>query len=154
LKTAAARLEARFDDGLREDEVLERRAVHGENRMTPKAGKGPILRLALQFGQPLVLVLLLAGTVTALLGEWVDAGVIFGVTLINAVIGFIQEGRAENALAALARSIKSEVTVLRGGCKQRPFLDCTGARRRRSVDGRRQGSSRPATLPGQRPAGH
>jgi len=119
LGTAAARLEARFDDGLREDEVLERRAVHGENRMTPKAGKGPLLRFALQFGQPLVLVLLLAGTVTALLGEWVDAGVIFGVTLINAVIGFIQEGRAENALAALARSLRSEVTVLRGGCKQR-----------------------------------
>ena len=119
LETAAARLEASFDDGLREDEVLERRAVHGENRMTPKAGKGPLLRFALQFGQPLVLVLLLAGTVTALLGEWVDAGVIFGVTLINAVIGFIQEGRAENALAALARSLKSEVTVLRGGCKQR-----------------------------------
>jgi cation-transporting ATPase F len=45
--------------------------------------------------------------------------VIFGVTLINAVIGFIQEGRAENALAALARSVTSEVTVLRGGCKQR-----------------------------------
>ena len=119
LETAAARLEASFDDGLREDEVLERRAVHGENRMTPKAGEGPLLRFALQFGQPLVLVLLLAGTVTALLGEWVDAGVIFGVTLINAVIGFIQEGRAENALAALARSLKSEVTVLRGGCKQR-----------------------------------
>jgi cation-transporting ATPase F len=45
--------------------------------------------------------------------------VIFGVTLINAVIGFIQEGRAENALAALARSVSSEVTVLRGGGKQR-----------------------------------
>jgi cation-transporting ATPase F len=119
LEAAAARLEARFDDGLREDEVLERRAVHGENRITPKAGKGPWLRFALQFGQPLVLVLLLAGTVTALLGEWVDAGVIFGVTLINAVIGFIQEGRAENALAALAHSLRSEVTVLRGGCKQR-----------------------------------
>ncbi|WP_313953477.1 cation-transporting P-type ATPase [Accumulibacter sp.] len=116
---AASRLQASYDDGLAEAEVVSRRAVHGENRMTPKAGKGPLLRFALQFVQPLVLVLLVAGVVTAFLGEWVDSGVIFGVTLINAVIGFIQEGRAEDALAALARSVSSEVTVLRGGCKQR-----------------------------------
>ena len=116
---AATRLSASCDDGLGEDEVRSRRAEHGENRITPKPGKGPLLRFALQFVQPLVLVLLLAGTVTAFLGEWVDSGVIFGVTLINAVIGFIQEGRAESALAALARSVSSEVTVLRGGCKQR-----------------------------------
>ncbi|WP_291993435.1 cation-transporting P-type ATPase [Candidatus Accumulibacter sp. ACC003] len=116
---AAARLAACCDDGLAEDEVLARRAVHGENRITPKLGKGPLLRFALQFVQPLVLVLLLAGVVTAFLGEWVDSGVIFAVTVINALIGFIQEGRAENALAALARSLSSEVTVLRGGGKQR-----------------------------------
>ncbi|WP_291989158.1 cation-transporting P-type ATPase [Candidatus Accumulibacter sp. ACC007] len=116
---AATRLQASYDEGLAEGEVLSRRAVHGENRITPKAGKGPLLRFALQFVQPLVLVLLLAGAVTAFLGEWVDSGVIFGVTLINAAIGFIQEGRAEDALAALARSVSSEVTVLREGCKQR-----------------------------------
>jgi cation-transporting ATPase F len=116
---AAARLEASCENGLGADEVARRRAQHGDNRITPRAGKGPLLRFALQFVQPLVLVLLLAGTVTAILGEWVDSGVIFGVTLINAVIGFIQEGRAESALAALARSVTSEVTVLRGGCKQR-----------------------------------
>ena len=116
---AAARLTASFDQGLGDDEVVSRRLEHGENRLAPKPGKGPLLRFALQFVQPLVLVLLLAGVVTAVLGEWVDSGVIFGVTLINAVIGFIQEGRAENALLALARSVTSEVTVLRGGCKQR-----------------------------------
>jgi hypothetical protein len=116
---AAARLQASCENGLDIDEVASRRAQHGENRITPRPGKGPLLRFALQFVQPLVLVLLLAGVVTAILGEWVDSGVIFGVTLINALIGFIQEGRAENALAALARSVTSEVTVLRGGCKQR-----------------------------------
>ncbi|MBN8514023.1 cation-transporting P-type ATPase [Accumulibacter sp.] len=116
---AATRLQASCDEGLAESEVLSRRALHGENRITPKAGKGPLLRFALQFVQPLVLVLLVAGAVTAFLGEWVDSGVIFGVTLINAAIGFIQEGRAEDALAALARSVSSEVTVLREGCKQR-----------------------------------
>jgi cation-transporting ATPase F len=115
----ATRLTASFEEGLADDEVVSRRAQHGENRITPRPGKGPLLRFALQFVQPLVVVLLLAGVVTAILGEWVDSGVIFGVTLINAAIGFIQEGRAANALEALARSVTSEVTVLRGGCKQR-----------------------------------
>ena len=116
---AATRLTASFEEGLGDNEVASRRAQHGENRITPRPGKGPLLRFALQFVQPLVVVLLLAGVVTAILGEWVDSGVIFGVTLINAAIGFIQEGRAANALEALARSVTSEVTVLRGGCKQR-----------------------------------
>ena len=59
-------------EGLSEAEVECRRQTHGENRLTPKPGKGPLLRFALQFAQPLVLVLLLAGAVTAFLGEWVD----------------------------------------------------------------------------------
>ena len=115
----ATDLAVAFDNGLSEADVEKRRATHGENRITPKPGKSAWLRFALQFRQPLVVVLLIAGGVTAFLGEWVDSGVIFGVTLINAVIGFIQEGRAENALAALARSVASEVTVLRAGVKQR-----------------------------------
>jgi cation-transporting P-type ATPase F len=115
----AGQLATELERGLADAEVSARRARHGENRITPKPGKGPWLRFALQFAQPLVLVLLLAGAVTAFLGEWVDSGVIFGVTLINALIGFIQEGRAESALAALARSVTSEVTVLRGGARQR-----------------------------------
>ncbi|MCM8596575.1 HAD-IC family P-type ATPase [Accumulibacter sp.] len=116
---AADRLAASFTDGLADDQVASRRAAHGENRITPRPGRSPLLRFALQFVQPLVLVLLVASLVTMLLGEWVDASVIFGVTLINALIGFIQEGRAESALAALARSVISEVTVLRGGSKRR-----------------------------------
>ena len=119
LDQVAAHLTTALEHGLTDDEVATRRAVHGENRITPKPGKGPLLRFALQFAQPLVVVLVLAGAVTAFLGEWVDSGVIFGVTLINALIGFIQEGRAENALAALAKSVSSEVTVLRAGEKLR-----------------------------------
>jgi magnesium-transporting ATPase (P-type) len=115
----AEHLSTALEHGLSDDEVATRRAVHGENRITPKPGKGPLLRFALQFAQPLVVVLVLAGAVTAFLGEWVDSGVIIGVTLINALIGFIQEGRAENALAALAKSVSSEVTVLRAGEKLR-----------------------------------
>jgi cation-transporting ATPase F len=54
---AATRLQASYDEGLAGAEVLSRRALHGENRITPKLGKGPLLRFALQFVQPLVLVL-------------------------------------------------------------------------------------------------
>jgi len=111
--------ESALERGLSETDADARRARYGENRITPKAGKGPLLRFLLQFAQPLVLVLLLAGAITALLGEWVDAGVILGVTLINATFGFIQEGRAERALGALARSLTSEITVLRGGARRR-----------------------------------
>ena len=115
----AQHLNSNVTCGLSAAEVRLRRLRYGENAITAKAGRGPLLRFLWQFAQPLVLVLLLAATVTALLGEWVDAGVIFGVTLINAMIGFIQEGRAERALMALARTLSSEVTLLREGHKQR-----------------------------------
>ncbi len=116
---AAAQLRASFEHGLTDEEVSSRLALHGENRITVPPGRAPWRRFALQFVQPLILVLLAAGVITALLGEWVDSGVIFGVTLINAIIGFIQEGRAERALTALAHSVTSEVTVVRSGRKQR-----------------------------------
>ncbi|MBL8489764.1 MAG: HAD-IC family P-type ATPase, partial [Rhodocyclaceae bacterium] len=65
------------------------------------------------------LVLVASGTITALLGEWVDASVIFGVVAVNALVGMLQEGKAEAALAALARAVAAETTVLRGGERRR-----------------------------------
>ena len=56
---------------------------------------------------------------TVLLGEWVDSSVIVGVIFINAVVGFVQEARAEKAIAALARMVVAEVTVPRDGVRQR-----------------------------------
>lgn len=92
---------------------------HGPNRPTVRTGRGSWSRLLSQLVQPLVLVLIVAGGVTAVLGEWVDAGVILGVVIVNAVIGFLQEGRAEAALAALARAVATESTVLRAGRHRR-----------------------------------
>ena len=100
-------------------EVEHRRKHFGPNAITGKKGKGPILRFLLQFHQPLIYILLVAGTVTALLQEWVDAGVIFGVVLVNAFIGFIQEAKAVKAIEALARTMTTEATVLRAGEKLR-----------------------------------
>ncbi|MDQ5916084.1 MAG: cation-transporting P-type ATPase, partial [Pseudomonadota bacterium] len=105
--------------GLSDDEAAARLLRHGENRLPVPPGKSALRRFAEQLVQPLVLVLILSGSITAVLGEWVDSGVIFGVVLVNAIIGFVQEGKAEAALAALARSLASETMVLRSGTKRR-----------------------------------
>jgi magnesium-transporting ATPase (P-type) len=105
--------------GLSEDEAAARFTRHGPNQPPVPPGRSAWARLADQLRAPLVLVLIAAGTVTAFLGEWVDAGVIFGVVVVNAAIGYLQEGKAAAALAALARSVATEVTVLRGGRRRR-----------------------------------
>jgi cation-transporting P-type ATPase F len=108
-----------LNKGLDEADAAARRRTYGPNRLSAKAGQGPFIRFLSQLIQPLILVLIAAGTVTLVLGEWVDAGVIFGVVLVNAVVGFIQEGKAVTALAALARAVAAEATVLRGGMRCR-----------------------------------
>jgi cation-transporting P-type ATPase F len=105
--------------GLSEDEAAERLARHGPNVPTAQPGRSLLRRVLDQFAQPLVLVLIAAGIVTSALGEWVDASVIMGVVVVNAIVGFLQEGKAEAALAALARAIATEATVLRDGRRRR-----------------------------------
>lgn len=105
--------------GLSDDEAASRFAKHGPNQLTQAPGRPAWRRFAEQILQPLVLVLIAAGVITAVLGEWVDASVIFGVVLINASIGYWQEAKAEGALAALARSVATPVTVRRSGHRQK-----------------------------------
>jgi magnesium-transporting ATPase (P-type) len=105
--------------GLSDMEAAARLALHGPNRPPEQPGKSAWARLADQLLAPLVLVLIASGLVTAFLGEWVDAGVILGVVVVNAAIGYLQEGKAAAALAALAKSVATEVTVLRGGRRLR-----------------------------------
>ncbi|HET6718277.1 MAG TPA: HAD-IC family P-type ATPase, partial [Rhodocyclaceae bacterium] len=108
-------LAADLERGLSDDEAARRIGQHGPNRLAEAPGIPEWKRFASQLVQPLVLVLIVAGTVTALLGEWVDSAVIFGVVVVNAVIGYVQEGRAEAALKALMASVATEVTVVRNG---------------------------------------
>jgi len=103
------------DSGLNADEAAHRLAEHGPNRLTPSAKRGPLLRFLLQFHNVLIYVLLAAAVVTALLAHWVDTAVIAGVVVINAIIGFIQEGKAEQAMEAIRRMLSPEATVLRDG---------------------------------------
>lgn len=101
--------------GLSSDEVTRRLADCGPNSLPASKRRGPWLRFALQFHNPLIYVLLGAGIVTLGLQDYVDAGVIAGVVLINALIGFIQEGKAERALDAVRAMLASRATVLREG---------------------------------------
>lgn len=114
-----ALLKSNLEKGLNPEEARQRLDQFGHNAFTTKQGKSAWVRFLLQFHQPLIYILIAAGAITAALQEWVDSGVIFGVVLANAIIGFIQESKAENALAALADTVVAEATVLRQGEKKR-----------------------------------
>ncbi|MDO8275132.1 MAG: HAD-IC family P-type ATPase, partial [Serpentinimonas sp.] len=112
-------LEANPQQGLDAAAVQTRQRTFGPNALPQSKGRGPLLRFLLQFNQVLVYILLVATAIKLGVGAWTDAAVIFGVIFLNAVIGFIQEGKALGALAALARALTTEATVLRGGQRQR-----------------------------------
>ncbi len=103
--------------GLTVEERLARQKKYGPNRLIAKRGKSPLLLFLAQFNHPLIYILLGSGLVTGLLKGWLDASVIFGVVLINAVIGFIQEMNALRAIAALAHALDIDATVLTEGQK-------------------------------------
>lgn len=107
------------EKGLDRPEVEARQEEFGVNSLTESKGHGILMRFILQFNQALVYILIIAVIIKMFLGAWVDAGVIFGVVFLNAVIGFVQEGKALSALEALAKALTTEATVLRGGEKQR-----------------------------------
>ena len=95
--------------------VKHRQEKYGPNELTTRSGPGPLKRFLLQFHQPLIYILIAAGTITLILREWVDTAVIFGVVLVNAVVGYLQEAKAVQAIEALAKTMTTEATVLRGG---------------------------------------
>ncbi|WP_225885235.1 cation-translocating P-type ATPase [Leptolyngbya sp. KIOST-1] len=103
------------ETGLSTQEAQARLERYGANELKGKKGKHPIVLFLLQFNQPLLYILLIAGLIKALLGSWVNAGVIWGVTVINAIIGFVQESKAESAIAALASSVTTDAMVRRDG---------------------------------------
>ena len=109
--------------GLQESEAKQRQEQYGRNALTPPKGQSALVRFLLQFNQPLVYILIGAGVVTAGLQEWVDSIVIFGVVLVNGLIGFVQESKAVKAIQALAHAMTSSATVIRDGQKKRVGAD-------------------------------
>lgn len=100
-------------NGLSGKEAGNRLSEHGPNRLPETRARGPLVRFFHQFHNVLIYVLIVACAVTAMLGHWVDASVIIGVVFINAVIGFIQEGKAENALRAIRQMLSPNAMVMR-----------------------------------------
>ncbi|HEX5364676.1 MAG TPA: HAD-IC family P-type ATPase, partial [Gallionella sp.] len=101
--------------GLATAEAQNRLKLYGPNHLPAARKDGLLIRYARQFDNVLIYVLLASALVTALLAHWVDCGVIVGVVLINAVIGVIQEGKAERALDAIRNMLSLNATVLRDG---------------------------------------
>ncbi|WP_191083035.1 HAD-IC family P-type ATPase [Roseococcus microcysteis] len=116
---AALRAQATTRQGLAAQEAAERLSRHGPNTLPEAPGRGPLLRFALQFHDALIYVLLGAAVLALVLGHLLDAAVILGVVLINATIGFVQEGKAARALDAIRRMIDPTALVLRDGARQR-----------------------------------
>jgi len=105
VKEAAASLEVDIEKGLPEEEVERRKKEYGPNEIVGKKKRSALMRFLDNFKEPLIYILLVAAMVSFLIGERVDAAVIFGVALINAIVSFIQESKAQNAISALSKSM-------------------------------------------------
>ena len=112
-------LETNTECGLDRFEVKHRQEHFGRNVITPPRGQSPLVRFLMQLNNPLIYVLLAAAVITAIIKDPVDAAIILGVVLLNAVIGYVQEARAEKAIEALAQAMTTETTVLRSGQAER-----------------------------------
>ena len=112
LKTVASQV-----GGLTQEVAAQRLALYGPNRLRPPKKQSSWQRFLAQFHNILIYILLGAGVVTAILGHWVDTSVILGVVIINAVIGFLQEGKAERAMDAIRRMLSVQACGLRNGTR-------------------------------------
>jgi magnesium-transporting ATPase (P-type) len=99
--------------GLGAEAAARRLVKDGPNRLPTQAGPSVLRRLLKQFHNVLIYVLIAAAAVTAALEHWIDTGVIVAVVIVNAVIGLIQEGRAEQAMAAIRSMLAPQASVLR-----------------------------------------
>jgi Ca2+-transporting ATPase len=103
------------DNGLTSAQAAERLAQYGSNQLTESPRPGFLAMLWDQFNNFIVMLLIVASIVSAVLGEWIDASAIMAIVLLNAVLGIIQERRAEEALAALKKLAAPEAHILRDG---------------------------------------
>jgi P-type Ca2+ transporter type 2C len=101
--------------GLSEDAAAERLETYGRNELTEKP-RPTFLQLVInQLNNFVVILLIVASLISAVLGDWVEAGAIMLIVVLNAVLGVVQERRAEEALAALKKLASPDAQVLRGG---------------------------------------
>jgi Ca2+-transporting ATPase len=102
-------------NGLTEEDAKARLKNYGENIFTSSSEKGPVAILIQQFTSPLIIILCVAVVITAILQEWLDTVIIAFAVLVNAILGFVQEYKAEQAIADLRSYITHRTRVIRDG---------------------------------------
>jgi cation-transporting ATPase F len=112
-------LETDVRKGLDVFEVKHRQEHFGPNALSPKKRKSALIRFLEQFNNPLIYILLIASVVTVVVKGPVDAAIVVVAVLVNTIIGYLQESRAEEAIEALAQTMSAEAAVLRAGEMQR-----------------------------------
>jgi magnesium-transporting ATPase (P-type) len=112
---ALSRLDTHRHRGLTGKEAARRLERFGHNRLPAPRRRPPWLRFLLQFHNVLIYVMLAAAAITASLAHWIDTGVLLTAVIVNAIIGFIQEGKAEAALDAIRKMLSPSTIVYRGG---------------------------------------
>jgi magnesium-transporting ATPase (P-type) len=115
-KSVLSKLESTID-GLSEDEAQRRLTTHGFNKLPQTSKQNSLVSFLKQFHNTLIYVLLFAALITAFLGHLYDTLTIIAVVLANAIIGFIQEGKAEKAMDALRQMLAPQASVLRSGVR-------------------------------------
>lgn len=119
IKEVVAMLNSNEKSGLSKDEASERLLKYGRNEIPSAKKRTWWMRLLTQFHNVLIYVLMVAALITALMDHWVDTWVILAVIFINAIIGYIQEGKAEKALEGIRKMLSLEAIVLRDDKKQK-----------------------------------
>ena len=112
---AVERLNGSVKAGLDDAEAARRQAQYGLNLLPTARKRGPLMRFLMQFKNVLVYVLIAAGFIKLMMGLWLDASIILGVVIINGLLGFIQEGRAEKSLDSIRNMLSAEARTLRNG---------------------------------------
>ena len=114
-KEVLEKLESDAENGLHASEVEKRIEQYGLNQMPKGKKKHPLIKFLLQFHNTLIYILIVAAVITALMDHWIDTWVIAAVVIINAIIGFVQEGKAEKALDSIKNMLSLNAIVVRDG---------------------------------------
>src|SRR5690606_38343081 len=108
-------LSTNFERGLKDEDVQKRLQQFGYNELMSSQKQSAVLLLLSQFKDFLVIVLIVAVILSALLGEYIDAITILAIVMMNGILGFFQERKAEKSLEALKKLSTPQVRVLRNG---------------------------------------
>jgi len=110
-------MQSDVNDGLGPLSVKHKEELFGKNILDNKKASSLLEKFFMQFHNALIYILLVASFITGYLGEWIDSGVIFGVVIINVIIGFVQEVKAQDAIDSLKNMMTTEAIVIRDGKK-------------------------------------